>query len=213
MKKLKRIQAIKNALDTNTQSVLKYLQILLCLHAVSIAVSLADYLPLFSGVTAWADRVLAAGMIICLFALAGVNSYYRIAGIARVIILLRSVVFALLPVPVLFSFYETPAALMAMNILSGIVLVLFWLAAGFEYYAHSELSSAKSEKLAKHWIILLVVNLLVAVIGSAVSAAVAHLSRSTDLVNTVHYIVGVVSRIMDLVYLWSLYRLFKAIRN
>lgn len=203
-------QAINSALDTNKQMVLKFLQILCCLHAANLAISLIRYLPIPYELTDWTSRILSVGMIVCLFALTNVNCHYRVAGIMRAVILIRNVVFALLPATVLFSLYENPVSAIVVKVIYWAVLVLSWLATYCEYRAHGALSATGSEKLAKQWNVLFVCALLVAVLGSGLSYAAAYLSWITLPLNN---IISVVIKVMDLAYLWLLYQLVKNIRG
>lgn len=213
MKKPERLQAINNELNTNKQLILKYLQILFCLYAANLGLSLIKYLPIPYDLTAWANRVLLVGTIICLFYLGGINRHYRIAGIMRAVILIRSVVFALLPAPVLFSLYETPASSMALSIFFGIITVVSWLATYFEYSAHGELSAVGLPRLTRQWLILFAFSLLVAVLGSIASYVVAYMGGYAIVGNNVNYVISAISRVIDVLYLWLLYKLVVFIRN
>ena len=213
MNKAKKSQAIRTALHTRKQLALKFLKILFCLHAASLGISLIKYLPVPYSLTAWAGRILSVGMIVCLFSLASINPGYRFAGGVRAVVLAQNIIFALLPAPILFSWYQSATSLMIVRIVYGAVLVLTWLATWFEYNSHAGLASVTSRGLAKWWIILFAGSLLVSVLGTVLSWGAAYLSWDFLPLNTVNVIIGILSRVMDALYLWLLYHLIAGVRN
>ena len=206
-------QAIRNAIHAKKTMTLKHLKTLLYLHAVALGISLITYLPIQHGLITWISRFLSVGMLVCLFSLAGINPGYRFAGGMRAVILVQNFIFALLPAPVLVSWYQSTTSLMIVRIVYGIVLVLSWLATWFEYNSHAGLASVTSKGLAKWWIILFAGSLLLSVLGTVVSWGVAYLTWGSIPLNTVNTIIDIASKVVDVLYLWLLYKLIVSIRT
>lgn len=206
-------QAIRNAIHTNKIMTLKHLTTLLYLHAAALGISLINFLPIPYNLITWINRILSAGTLFCLLSLAAITPGYRLAGWMRAVVLGQNIIFALLPAPVLFSWYHSTTSLMIVRVGSGIVMVLTWLAIWFEYNSHAVLASVTSKGLAKWWIILFVGGLLVSVLGTAISWGVAYRSRGSISLNTVNFMIDIASKVVDVLYIWILYKLIVSIRT
>lgn len=196
-------------MNEKTTSV-KWLTLMFCFQVAALVLSVVDGLFTGDDWLRWISRAITVAVIVCLFYLGSKKRGYQLSAIFRAAglgctlanLLLSAIVFP----------NGTPAQWLSVwaTVVSVLTLLLSWAAAFMEYRAHGQFVQAKDPRLAKGWMILLVIHLTFAVVSTALSYSVTLLQDTLKwdyaMLNSVGKGMQLCNHVLTLLYLWFLYR-------
>lgn len=208
--------------ESRSELPMNWLRLLFCFHAASLAVSVISNLLSNDDWLSWVSRVIMAGIIICLFQLSPANLRYRRSAILGAVRLILTLIILLVLSPAyarLMVLNPESANLLSpvITILNAAELVLHYLATYQEYHGHADMTAEADPRLSKNWLSLYIWALIFVVLSTVASLMVIRLFEMAEItaaaVNIFNRIMLVIEKILELLYLWYLYRMIRLFQN
>lgn len=200
----------------------KWLQLLMCLQVAHIAFSVISSLLTNDGWIAWVSRAITAAVIVCLFQMACAHGNYRKAAIFQVARLgcnlINPLVLSPLFVRLALKGTENLDLLSAVStVVSLAAMVCAVIADYLEYHAHADIAAQPDPRLSQNWRLLFICTLVLTALSTVVSFAAAPLFEmaviDTATVIAINKVFRIAATLLELLYLWLLYRLLPLFKN
>lgn len=195
----------------------QWLWMLFFLYAASLIVWLLDFLFLPYDTANLLSTAISVSIIFGLFMLGSMGKRYRKAAIFRTISFCTTLMVSLVLTRIFLSLQRWEITNQIGQIIQWSVWVLLILGGYQEHYGHADLIAQKDSGLSKKWRFLFGYNLIMNLVGTGVSLALAYyyakLNMSAGVANAISITIQIGSRVFTIIYLWYLYRTIRLLEN